>query len=61
MIIPLHCQPCLKLSKALPPATMVERLSPQNVFIVLKAKTDMQLQILFWLNAKVLTGEHSSL
>ena len=33
-------------------ATMVELLSPQNVFIVSKAKTDMQPRILFWLDAK---------
>ena len=32
--------------------TMVELLSPQNVFIVSKAKTDMQPRILFWLDAK---------
>jgi hypothetical protein len=33
-------------------ATMVELLSPQNVFIVSKAKTDMQPRNLFWLDAK---------
>jgi len=32
-------------------ATMVELLSPQNVFFVSKVKTDMQPRILFWLDA----------